>query len=72
MSIHLERAQINQCGVKADALCRVVLAGVEPPSASKWVLMWVARSKRLNSKSFYSYLQILGEIFEWGVHIWVS
>jgi hypothetical protein len=30
VTIHLERAQINQCEVKVDALYRVVLAGVEP------------------------------------------
>jgi hypothetical protein len=30
VTIHLERAQNKQCGVKADALYRVVLTGVEP------------------------------------------
>ena len=40
---YIERALIKQCGVKADALYRAVLVGVEPRTGSSWVEMWVGR-----------------------------
>ena len=53
MSIHIEQAQIKQCGVKADALYRVVLAGVEPRTGSSWVEMWIGRGWKLVAMLFY-------------------
>jgi hypothetical protein len=34
VTIHLECSKIKLCGVKADTLCRVVLAGVGPGLAT--------------------------------------